>query len=494
MKDELSEEVARRHAVFDHAREATLLADDDGRYIDANPAAVALTGYSREDLLTMRLTDLAWPGRPTEDVERQYQGFLAKGHEDGTFVLLRRDGTTREVEYRAVVDVLPGVHLAIMRDVTERNAMTRKLGRSEADFRELAEQATDIVARLLVLADGTLEVKYVNPAAARVLGYPLDRFYADPQLLRDIVGPSARTAVAGQLPSSEERRTTVMVRARRQDGTRVWLEVNVTLSDEPTGLSMFLVVARDITERNEAQQALLAAVRREREAAEKLGAINVVKDTLLRNVSHELRTPLTSILGFAATLVEHGDRLRPAQTAHFQQRLLHHAKRLQRSLDDLIDIDRMSRRHTGMIRTPTELGTLLRDVVARTPLQMHEVILDLEEVTIEADAERIERIVENLLDNVLRHTPHGTRLWIELTATAGGARLAFDDDGPGLPEGVRDRLFEPFEQGPDSAASPDPGAGLGLALVACVAASHGGGAIAEDSPRGGARIIVTLAG
>ena len=93
--------------------------DDAGRYVDANPAKCQLLGYSREELL--RLT--VWDVTPAPDHERipgLLGRFLSAGTLSGEYTLLCKGGATREVEYRSVTNILPGVHLAVHRDITER--------------------------------------------------------------------------------------------------------------------------------------------------------------------------------------------------------------------------------------------------------------------------------------------------------------------------------------------------------------------------------------
>ena len=121
------------------------------------------------------------------------------------------------------------------------------------------------------------------------------------------------------------------------------------------------------------------------------------------------------------------------------------------------------------------------------------VVLDVEPVMIPVDTSKLERILENLLANSVRHTPAGTDIWIRTRAKEGGALIVVEDDGPGVPEELREAIFEPFRQGPSN-SQHSPGAGVGLALVARFAELHRGRAWVEERPGGGASFHVWLPG
>ncbi|MBW3562290.1 MAG: ATP-binding protein [Actinobacteria bacterium] len=103
-----------------------------------------------------------------------------------------------------------------------------------------------------------------------------------------------------------------------------------------------------------------------------------------------------------------------------------------------------------------------------------------------------ERIVENLLANAAKHNPAGTALWVRIRAVDGGALLAVEDAGPGVPHDLKRSVFEPFQQGPRSTDAASPGTGIGLALVARFAELHGGRAWVDDREDGGSRFNVFL--
>jgi signal transduction histidine kinase len=114
-------------------------------------------------------------------------------------------------------------------------------------------------------------------------------------------------------------------------------------------------------------------------------------------------------------------------------------------------------------------------------------------VVVAVDASKVERIVENLLANAAKHTPAGTTIWVRVAPESEGVLIAVEDDGPGVPEAHRDRIFEPFSRGPD-APQHSPGVGIGLSLVARFAELHGGRAWVTDRPGGGASFRVYLPG
>ncbi len=255
----------------------------------------------------------------------------------------------------------------------------------------------------------------------------------------------------------------------------------------------------DITERKRAEQALRRserqysrAFRREREAAQRLRALDEMKNTFLEAVSHDLRTPLTSILGSALTLEQNGADLSTDDALDLVRRIAANARKLERLLGDLLDLDRLQRGIVAPQRRATDLAELVRHVVEEAEtLRDRTVQLDLRAAWAHVDAAKVERIVENLLANAARHTPPGTRIWVGTRPVPGGVELAVEDEGPGVAEELREAVFEPFHQVPGK-ANHAPGVGIGLSLVRRFAELHGGRAWVEDRPGGGASFRVFL--
>ncbi|HEV2686259.1 MAG TPA: ATP-binding protein [Actinomycetota bacterium] len=217
-----------------------------------------------------------------------------------------------------------------------------------------------------------------------------------------------------------------------------------------------------------------------------------VKDTLLTAVSHELRTPLTAIVGFSSTLERWGVTMSDDEVADLYTRLSNNAKKLQRLVGDLLDFDRLARGLVEPKRERTDVGELVTSV-ARESEQMtgRHIRVAADDVTVSVDAAKVERIVENLVINAARHTAPDTPVWVRVRAHDEGCLIIVEDAGPGVPDELKDVIFEPFKQGP--AAQPQsPGVGIGLSLVARFAALHGGRAWVEDRKGGGSSFRVFL--
>jgi len=134
-------------SIFEQAQDAILLANDDATYIDANPAACQLLGYSREELIGMTVWDLT-PERYREVGQSAWEGFAERGEQTGHYVLLRKDGSEVIVEFIAMRDILPDVHLSLLRDITERLELEKTLRESEARLRSLLESQTAYMVRI----------------------------------------------------------------------------------------------------------------------------------------------------------------------------------------------------------------------------------------------------------------------------------------------------------------------------------------------------------
>ena len=220
-------------------------------------------------------------------------------------------------------------------------------------------------------------------------------------------------------------------------------------------------------------------------------ALDELRRTFLHAVSHELRTPLTSVLGISLTLQRDDVELDGDEQRELIGRLASNARRLDLLLRDLLDLDRLDR---GILEPKVEsadLGELVRHVISNMEmLKPRRVQLHTPSVTATVDPAKVERIVENLLANAVRHTPNDAAIWVRVEAVDAGAEITVEDDGPGVSPELRALVFEPFHQAPDN--RPSPGLGIGLSLVARFAELHRGRAWVDERPGGGASFHVFL--
>jgi PAS domain S-box-containing protein len=219
--------------------------------------------------------------------------------------------------------------------------------------------------------------------------------------------------------------------------------------------------------------------------------VEKLREDILASVSHELRTPLTSVLGFALTLEKHWATLAPETIDETVAELVEAARRLDRLLADLLDVEQLRRGLVALRRERVDVRELVERVVAECRLDDRQVVVECEPVVAEVDRAKLERIVENLVVNAHKHTPAGAPIEVRLAARGRDLLLVVEDQGPGIPDEFKEVVFETFNRGPNILATT-PGAGIGLSLVARFAAVHDGRSWVEDRPGGGASFRVLL--
>ena len=425
------------------------------------------------------------------EIERalERRGSLARDHR-----VVRPDGTERWIHARGEVIVGDRGEPVRMRgtgqDITERKLAEEARRKSEELFRELVESAPDAV----VIVDAAGRIVLVNAQTEELFGYERDEIVGQeveillPERFR--TGHPRHRDRYGEDPRTRPMGTGLDLRGRRRDGSE--FPVDITLSGLHTGgETTVMAIVRDVTDQRKAQETLREAYEREREAVERLRMIDEMKNSFLEAVSHDLRTPLTSVLGYAVTLQRPDLHVSDEERRDMLGLLVANARKLERLLSDLLDLDRLLRGVVEPHRRPTDLADLLRHVLAEADVQGRPLEIVAEPVVLGVDPAKVERIIENLVVNAVRHTPDGTRLWVRVSATAGGALIAVEDEGRGVPEEEREEIFDAFRRGSRSPGHA-PGSGIGLSLVGRFTELHGGRAWVEDRPGGGASFKVFL--
>lgn len=378
----------------------------------------------------------------------------------------------------------------VMAAATERERRARE--RSETLARVFT-MSSDYVA--VAGFDGY--IKDFNQAAVEAFGYSPEEIRSRPFI--EFVHPDDRELLVAELTRVASGSDTFGfdMRGVSKDGTVRWLSWSATPDVQA---QLIYAVGRDVTARRQAEDALRASERkyaeayeREREAAERLRMLDDMKDAFLQAVSHELRTPLTNVLGFVQTLRRRGPAMGDQKTLDLLERTSTNARKLERLLSDLLDLDRLSRGIIEPRRRQVDVGRLIRQTVDDLRSGSHPIQIRCDVDVADVDPAHLERILENLVTNALRHTPSGTQVWIGAEPLGRcGVRLIVEDDGPGIPEAVQASVFEPFRRG--NLPGYVPGTGIGLALVAQFARLHGGRAWVENRNGCGARFLVEMPG
>ena len=334
--------------------------------------------------------------------------------------------------------------------------MHRQLGdRFDQLRREQAETSALVEAMVegVIAADARGRIVTANPAARRLLGYERDDPLPDlAELFRVKAAREVVDAVLAGRP----------VQDRELEMDHRSLVVNAR--PLPTGGAVLVI--HDLTE---------------------LRRLEAVRRDFVANVSHELKTPLTSISGYAETLV--GDPPDPETSRRFTTTILNNARRMQRLVDDLLDLSRIESGRWQPTISPVDVAAVVREswMTLAGRAESLDVGFGLEvgpgAGVIRADLDALRQILTNLFDNSLRNTPAGGRITCLAKREGSGVALTVRDTGVGITREHLPRIFERFYRADASRSRDEGGTGLGLAIVKHLVEAHGG-RVSAESERG----------
>jgi PAS domain S-box-containing protein len=475
--------------LVENATDILFRTDVFGRFTFVNSTAVARSGYERDELVGKSYLELIRPDHRQhvrQVLERQYRDRDPNAYVE--FVAVAKDGTeawigqnTQLLEERGRVTGFQ----AISRDVTERRRAEEALAESERRYRLLADNALDLIGLYSPAGD----MLYASPSHERVLGWSAEEMTT--RALFDLVDerdePAVREAIRAVLGSHVP--SHLDIRMPTRDGSIVLLDTLVSAVRDDNG-PRALIVARDITARRETESRLAG----ERATVSRLQILDEVRKTFVLALAHDLRAPVTAIQGSAATLLRTDLGLDDEQEHALLRAVLSNARRLERMLTDLLDLERLDRGQIGADRRKVDVAERL-DAIVTDWIEAGGRAIDVSVEVSEAwiDAVMLDRIMLNLLSNAARHAPLGDYIGVRArwAPTEPDALLVtVEDSGPGVPPDMKEAVFERFRRGPGSES--EPGVGIGLWLVASFARLHRGEAWIDDRVGGGAAFNVIL--
>jgi two-component system phosphate regulon sensor histidine kinase PhoR len=375
-------------------------------------------------------------------------------------------GKTSQVEIPEEADVLAGLALSLNRlasTAAEQYAAVRK----ERDHLQaiLSSMSEGV---LVVGRDG--RARLANPAFARL--FDLSHEPAGRPVLEVVRLPELARMVAETLETAQAQAAQIELLSPER---RTLELASSALSAGSGGEGGAVVMARDLTE---------------------LVRVDAMRRDFVANVSHELKTPLAAIRGYAETLRD-GALTEPPTAQRFTERILSQCIRLEALLDDLLTLSRLEAVAPSAERERVDLAALVQraaDLVGALAREK-EVSLTVEVEPVPevlGDADSLERLVLNLLDNAIKYNRPQGRVLLRLQGAGDAAVVEVSDTGIGIPQESIPRIFERFYRVDKGRARDEGGTGLGLAIVKHVAQAHGGQVDVESRAGQGTTFRVRL--
>lgn len=473
-------------AVLEAALDAIVTLDNQGRVLHFNPAAEKLFGYALEEAQGRDISELiAYPaGYAAGDQELHHYFTKSRGP-----VLAQRlemlachsGGNTLPVELTLVrlATQEPVKFTAYIRDLSEQKRTEAEVRESEERYRDLIENANDII----YTHDLSGLLTSWNRAGERMTGYSADDVQG--MNIASMVAPDhleqARRMIARKV--AEGGRTAYELDIFTKDGRRLTVEISSRLARRPGKPPHVQGMARDITERKRAEQALKEADRK--------------KDEFLATLAHELRNPLAPLRNALQILKLADDN--PALVREMREMMERQVQQMVRLVDDLFDVSRITR---GTLELRHEKLNLA--AVAAMALETSRPLLEAaghqltvtypsEPIYVEGDEIRLSQVLANLLNNSAKYTPGRGQIGLIVERQDAHAVVRIRDNGIGIPAEMLSRIFDMFTQVHNSPTGSQGGLGIGLTLVRNLVEMHGGTVAAHSEGSGkGSEFIICL--
>ena len=475
--------------ILNDVSEQVLRIDENGLIVGASDRAKDILGYGISELAGRSAADL---GLLTPDASGEVQGLMSLARtEDAelwtSVMATRRDGTKLRTLFAARPNRRTAAvegFLYVLTAIAERERVEKALRASEAHYRLLADNATDIIWTMEYKAE-QLHFTYLSPSVKRVLGFSVDEAVEiDPskgitpaswQLAKRIESEREREAQTGH--SNRVGPITFEAEVYRKDGSTVWAETAVTPLLDGTAKTVGLLgVTRDISERKKSEEKLQQLYKQERELRQQIETEMKRKVEFTRALAHELKTPLTPVLASVESLLS---EIQDERLVSLARNISRGANNLNLRIDELLDL---AKGEVGMLQLspePIDLLLLLRDIGdSMTPLaesRGQSMVIDLPASisSVRADVSRVQQILLNLLENAIKFTPRDGKITLRAREKDGFAIIEVHDTGRGISKEEQKRLFEPYHRSV-SDRSRFTGLGLGLALCKALVELHGG--------------------
>jgi PAS domain S-box-containing protein len=489
--------------LLDTARCIMMLTDMDGRVLRVNQATTGLTGFAEEQVLghpfweTVVVEQRASAVRqmfldPTgSDIPRHSETDVRTVSGDPLRVVWSTE-LVRDDDGTPQFAVLTGV------DVTAE--------RASAGLMTNLFQAGISTAIIGIDAQGSIRV--LNSGAESLLGYTSEDLRG--RSFTDLLDPdeiAERTSAAG---GSGWGALTATLDGGTESQARDWTWISAQGRRRTVEMTLcgggsqfgpqagFLVLARDVTEQRHGQMMLMAALEKEKMAADRLRQLDAAKNEFVSTVSHELRTPVTSIVGYTEMLAD-GSPVNPdpAQLPLLDT-IARNGARLITLCNDLLALAGLDTGGTVWDRAVVDLCELAHhtEESMRPLLRDRSLGVDFSlaegKVPVLGDAVQLERVMLNLLSNAVKFTPDGGSVSARVWSDDGEAWLVVTDTGIGIPSEEQDALFQKFFRASTAQAMAIQGTGLGLSIVAGIVAAHGGRISVESTAGLGSTFSVKL--
>ena len=506
---------------FSHAVEQSsatiVIADIDGNIEYVNRKFVESTGYSAEEIIGKNPRLLKSGHTSPEEYEALWETISSGSEWRGEFHNKRKDGSLYWES--ASISPIKGSdgeiinYIAIKDDITERVLAEDALRESEEKFRSIY-QSSNVAA--IISVDGEGNVATWNPGAERAFGYRNGEILGQP--LVQLIPERYRKAHLKGLKRAQETGKyrvvgkTVELHGLHRDGHEFPLEMSLG-AWRSGSKTHFSAIINDITERMQAEEELrkahdglelkVAERTKELEAAKHSAeAASLAKSSFLANMSHEIRTPMNGVVGMVDVLMQMN--LNPEQRRMIQT-IKNSSFALLRIIDDILDSSKIEAGKMELEHVPVRLGPVLEGIVETMVSSADEKNVRLSLFIdpaipewVYSDSVRLRQVLLNLTNNAIkfsRKEEGGEQGWVQIRAEydeEAVIRFTVTDNGIGMSEEVRSRLFKPFSQGEQSTTRQFGGTGLGLVISANLVRLMGGAIEVDSTPGEGTVITVRL--
>jgi two-component system phosphate regulon sensor histidine kinase PhoR len=331
-----------------------------------------------------------------------------------------------------------------------------------------------------------------NHAATEIFGYEVDEALGI--LIEDLVPSSLKQAHRNGLAhfagtghgSLIDSSQILELPAIRKDGTEITVELSLTpLRSEQLPGRFAMAIVRDATARKQSEDMMREAAEREREAADRLRDIDDLRNLFLATLAHDVRSPLAAVIGFAGTIRDHFAQLKEDEVRQIADAMNRSANTALRLIEQIVDVAALESGQLSVEPVLLHIRPTLERAVQEAQAQNPGLTITIDAPTelppIEADPDRMWQIVSNLLSNAARFSPEGGRIEVRISADETSVVVTVKDEGPGIAEEDRDRLFEKFARG---ARTRGYGAGLGLYICKMLIDAQKGRLWLEPSTEG----------